>query len=115
MPILGGGISDAALRRAARHDGWLSDTLVLDQVAEVRSTLDRFRAEYGRSDEPFSMVGSLMDALLPDDFRRAEADGLTDVLTMPWAFYSGLDATLDQKLEGLARFHDDVIAPVNGL
>lgn len=115
VPILVGGISDVALRRAARHDGWLSDFLFLDGVAEVRTKLDRWRAEYGRSEEPFSMVASLMDAITPDDFRRAAADGVTDVLTMPWMFYAGPDATLDEKVESLGRYFEDVVAPVNEL
>ena len=32
---------------------------------------------------------------------------------MPWAYYGGLDAPLDQKLEGLARYFEDIVAPVN--
>ena len=40
---------------------------------------------------------------------------MTDILTMPWAFYFGFDATLDQKIEGLARYHEDIIAPVDNL
>jgi len=115
VPILVGGISDVALKRAARHDGWLSDFLTVEGAVEVRAKLDRWRAEYGRSDEPFSMVASLMDAIVPDDFRRAEEIGVTDVLTMPWMFYSGPDATLDQKIESLGRYFEDVVAPVNEL
>ena len=30
-------------------------------------------------------------------------------------FYGGLDAPLDQKIEGLARYYDDIVAPVNNL
>jgi len=115
VPIFVGGISDVAMKRAARHDGWLSDFLTIDGAVEVRAKIDRWRAEYGRSEQPFSMVASLIDAVTPDDVRRAEDVGVTDVLTMPWAFYAGFDATLDQKIEGLARYHEDIIAPVNDL
>jgi hypothetical protein len=93
----------------------LADYLTLDGAVEARAKLDRWRAEYGRSDEPFSLVAPLTDAFVPDDFKRAEEIGVTDVLTMPWAFYSGLDAPLDQKIEGLRRYFEDVIAPVNDL
>jgi hypothetical protein len=44
-----------------------------------------------------------------------EEVGVTDILTMPWAAYSGRDAPLDQKIEGLARFYEDIVAPVNDL
>jgi len=113
VPILVGGISDAAMRRAARHDGWLADYLTIEGAIAARAKLDRVRDEYGRSNEPFSLVAPLVDASVPDDFRRAEEAGVTDVLTMPWAFSVGLDAPLDQKIESLARYHEDIVAPVN--
>ncbi len=115
VPIFVGGISDAAMRRAARHDGWLADYLTIEGAIAARAKLDRWRDEYGRSNEPFSLVAPLVDASVPDDFRRAEEVGVTDILTMPWAFYAGLDAPLDQKIESLARYHEDIIAPVNNL
>lgn len=115
VPVLVGGISDVAMRRAARHDGWVADYLTIDGAAEARKKLDGHRAEYGRSDQPFSLIAPLVDARSVDDFRRAEAAGVTDVLTMPWVSYSGLDATLDQKIEGLHRYFEDIVAPVNDL
>ena len=33
---------------------------------------------------------------------------------MPWAYYFGLDATLEQKLEAMERFAGDVLVPLNG-
>ena len=33
-------------------------------------------------------------------------------MTMPWMYYSGRDATIEQKLEGMERFADDVIRPL---
>jgi hypothetical protein len=36
-------------------------------------------------------------------------------MTMPWAYYFGMDATIDQKVEGMARFRDDVMAPLEKL
>jgi hypothetical protein len=31
-------------------------------------------------------------------------------MTWPWVFYSGFDATPQQKLDGIRRFAEDVIA-----
>jgi probable F420-dependent oxidoreductase len=115
VPILVGGISEVAMKRAARHDGWLADYITIADAIEARATLERWRAEYGRSGQPFSVVAPLMDAFSADDYRRAEEGGVTDILTMPWAFYTASDAPLDQKLDGLARYYEDIVVPVNDL
>ena len=47
-------------------------------------------------------------------FARAEEGGVTDCMTMPWMYYSGRTATLEQKLEGMARFAEDVVQPLAG-
>ena len=35
-------------------------------------------------------------------------------MTMPWMYYFGRDATIEQKIEGMTRFADDVIRPLAG-
>ncbi|MCU1497345.1 MAG: family F420-dependent class oxidoreductase [Acidimicrobiales bacterium] len=110
VPVYVGGMSDAALRRAARNDGWISDYLSTDEAIETRATIDGYRAEYGTLERHFSMICSLSDALTVDDYRRAEEGGVTEILTMPWVFYGGFKQDLDQKLDGLRRFADEVAA-----
>jgi probable F420-dependent oxidoreductase len=109
VPIFVGGLSDAALRRAARHDGWISDLISTDEAADYRSRIDGFRDAHGRSGD-FSMIVSLNDAITLDQFRRAEEVGVTDLLTMPWAYYGGFRIPLAQKIEGLERFADEVMS-----
>jgi probable F420-dependent oxidoreductase len=110
VPVYVGGLSEAALSRAARHDGWISDLISIDQAGGFRARIDAGRAELGRSRDPFSMIVSLSDAVTVDQFRRAEAVGVTDNLTMPWAFYGGFDLPLQGKIDGLHRFADDIMA-----
>jgi len=110
VPIIVGGVSDAALRRAARHDGWVSDLHTIEELAEIRHRLDEYRAECGRADAPFAMYGSVKDAWDLDGYRRVAEAGVTHLVTMPWYFYAGADADLAGKLDGIKRFADDVIA-----
>lgn len=112
IPIYVGGISDFALRRAARNDGWISDLMSIEEAAETRATIDGYREELGATGD-FSMIVSLNDAISADDFRRAEEVGVTDLLTMPWAYYGGFTLPLEQKLDGLKRFADEVVGPLS--
>jgi probable F420-dependent oxidoreductase len=110
VPIIVGGLSDAALRRAARNDGWVSDLHTIDELADIRRRIDAYRAEYGRTDEPFAMYGSVKDAWDLDGYRRVADAGVTHLVTMPWYFYAGAEADLAGKVDGIRRFADDVIA-----
>jgi probable F420-dependent oxidoreductase len=110
IPIWVGGISDAALRRAARNDGWLSD---LQTSAEIASCIDKvrgWRAELGHQDEPFDVMASASDAFTLDGYRSLAAAGVSHVLTLPWIFTHGDTKVLAEKKEGMRRFADDVIA-----
>jgi len=113
VPILVGGLSEVALRRAARHDGWVGDVSSTAAAVATAATLRRLREDAGR-EGPYAVVAALDDAFLPEHFAAAGEGGVTDCMVMPWVYYHGFDATLEQKLEGLERFHDDVIAPLRG-
>ena len=91
VPIIVGGLSDVAFRRAAR--------------------LAAARAEIGAEGD-FAVITALNDAFLPEHFEKAAAGGVTDCWTMPWAYYHGLDATLEQKLDAMERFAADVLVPL---
>ena len=113
VPILVGGMSEVALRRAARHDGWIGDVCSTDEAIGYATRLRELRTGLGREGEP-AVVVALTDALTADDFARAEAGGITDVMTMPWLYYHGFKATLDQKIDGMQRFRDEVLSPLGG-
>ncbi|MBI2245493.1 MAG: TIGR03619 family F420-dependent LLM class oxidoreductase [Nocardioides sp.] len=113
IPILVGGLSEVAFRRAARHDGWVGDIYPVDEAITLAGRLAQVRREAG-ADGDFTVVAALSDAFLPEHFARAEAGGVTDCWTMPWAYYHGPDATLEQKVDALERFAREVVVPVNG-
>ncbi len=108
IPILFGGLTEVALRRAARYDGWIGDRMTLDEAMQVATTLRRYRTEHGLPLADFSILAPLTDALGDDRFAAAEAAGITHAITMPWMLYYGPDATLEQKLDALARFRHDI-------
>lgn len=112
VPILVGGMSEVALRRAARHDGWIGDVCSTEEAIGYAKRLAGLRDELGRGGRA-DVVAALNDALTADDFARAEEGGVTDAMTMPWLYYTGFRSTLEQKIEGLERFATDVVQPLS--
>ena len=81
MPILCGGESDAALRRAARLcDGWVGYAYAWDDAVGYVEKLTALRREYGRENE-----SALLEPPTPDLYKRAEDIGITAVMSAPWA------------------------------
>ncbi|MDC8973766.1 TIGR03619 family F420-dependent LLM class oxidoreductase [Mycobacterium marinum] len=108
IPIYVGGLSDIALRRAARYDGWIGDLIKTERAIEAVGRLRELRAENGLPVEDFTILTPLTDAFTPADYQRAEDAGITGIITMPWMFYTGPDAGLDAKIDGMARFRKDL-------
>lgn len=106
IPIWVGGLSDIALRRAARYDGWVADLVTTDHALGAVRRLRELRADNGATGD-FSVIAPLVDAFTPAHYRRAEEGGITHILTMPWMFYRGRDATLAEKIDGMKRFRSD--------
>lgn len=110
VPIYVGGFSRPAQRRAAtRADGWISDLHTTAELGELIPGVLRQRAESDREGEPFDVLITCSDAYDVDGYRRLEELGATHLTTMPWLFYGASPESLDQKLDGIARFGEDVI------
>ena len=111
IPIWIGGISEPAMRRAARlADGWVTDLQTSADIVQSIERIASWRREYGRDQQPFEVMATPSDAWDVDGYRRLEEAGVTHILTMPWAFYHGETEDLQLKQDGIRRFADDVIA-----
>jgi probable F420-dependent oxidoreductase len=114
IPIWIGGISDPAMRRAARlADGWVTDlqpsSEIIDSIARIR----QWRRDCGREHEPFEVMATPNDAWDADGYKRLEDAGVTHILTMPWAFYHGDTKDVELKIDGVKRYADEVIATLS--
>jgi probable F420-dependent oxidoreductase len=107
VPVLFGGLTDIALRRAARHDGWIGDLMTTDQGIAAATRLRQLREDAGKADEAFTVLVPLTDVFGPQDIARAEAGGITHILTQPWHYYSPGEPDIDTKIAGLERFQRD--------
>ena len=58
--------------------------------------------------DDFAVITPLTDAFTPEHYERAEAGGITGIITMPWMFYTGPQATLAEKIDGMRRFRKDL-------
>ena len=110
IPILIGGLSEPALRRVGRlGDGWISDIHTTQELREIVAKIRAYRDEYGRADAPLEVVAACSDVFEADDFRRLEDIGVTHLQTMPWLMYGASTDSLDDKVDGIRRFANDVI------
>ena len=110
-PILVGGQSDAAFRRAARlGDGWVGSGHAPDQVLDVMARLQALRREAGRERESFDAVLVLSAPADVDQLRRFADAGVTSLVSWPLLYTVGPRASLDDQRRYLESYANDVIA-----
>ncbi len=112
IPILVGGHSPPALRRAAaRGDGWIHAGGDAGDLAQMVEQVRTLRAGYGRERDPFEIHAISVDAYSPDGVRRLEDAGVTDAIVgFRWPYTSEPDTQpLAEKVDLLRRFADRMI------
>ncbi|MBF6234774.1 TIGR03619 family F420-dependent LLM class oxidoreductase [Nocardia farcinica] len=112
IPILIGGHSKAALRRAAqRGDGWMHAGGDPQELDRLLAELDALRAEYGaRKDFEIHVIS--VDGFTVDGVKRLEDKGVTDVIVgfrNPYTREPD-NESLDTKIANLERFAEKVVA-----
>ncbi|PKK15259.1 MULTISPECIES: TIGR03619 family F420-dependent LLM class oxidoreductase [Thermomonospora] len=116
IPILIGGHSEAALRRAARlGDGWMHGGGDPAELDALLTRLAELRAAEGTADRPFEIHVISPEAYSVDGVKRLADKGVTDVIVgFRNPYVKGPDTQpLAKKIEHLERFAESVIAKVN--
>ena len=104
VPVLVGGISDAALRRAAGADGWVGVNFSESILMPILERLRAAREAAGTLDRPFAVIVSR-----PPDFDRALAQryaraGVTGLVNRPTSFSVGADASRGAHFDAMREF-----------
>lgn len=111
VPILVGGHAEPALKRAARlGDGWMHAGGDPAELQGYMKRLNELRREYGRENKPFEVHVISLDAYSVDGIKRLEDQGVTDAIVGFRDVYTAPDIPLQDKLDALRRYADDVIA-----
>ncbi|NYG59138.1 putative F420-dependent oxidoreductase [Nocardioides daedukensis] len=118
IPLLVGGHSDAALRRAVRKgDGWMHAGGDGEELDRLLTRLGEIRKEEGdtRDSSEFEVHAISYDAYSVDGVKRLEDKGVTDAIVgFRVPYIMGPDTEpLEKKVEGLERFAESIISKVS--
>lgn len=113
IPILIGGKSAGALRRAARNDGWVGMKYPVEEIRQLITALNverqRYVDDHGEGGIPFRRY--VMPDAIPsrDVYQQLEDWGLDGVVAMVWYAGEAHYGSLEAKLEAMQQFADRYI------
>jgi alkanesulfonate monooxygenase SsuD/methylene tetrahydromethanopterin reductase-like flavin-dependent oxidoreductase (luciferase family) len=113
VPVLVGGNTEAAMRRAARNDGWLGIFIDPGDIEDQLRRLNGYRLEYGTSGRPFETLVFPTGEPTPDVYRRLADAGVTAAINPPWYYTLGPTSALDTKRREMAKFATNFIEPLS--
>ena len=104
IPVWVGGKSEAALRRALRHDGWLGMNYGLDEVDVLLARLRAIRdtAEDTRAGFEVFVIPNAVPS--PDLYADLEGKGVTSTLAFAWAPGDPAFDSIEAKRDAMAAF-----------
>jgi len=117
IPLLVGGHSEAALRRAVLlGDGWMHAGGDGDELDRLLARLAEIRKAEGdtRGPDEFEVHVISYDAYTPEGVRKLEEKGVTDcIVGFRLPYVTGPDPEpLEKKIEHLTRYAESIIATV---
>lgn len=110
-PIYIGGVSKAALHRAARvGDGYIGAGTLPEEVAPLIKRLDALRAEYGRGERPFEAMLGISAEPGYDLYAGLVDDGLHSTVAPPFQYALGKKkSSLDEKKRFMEQYAENII------
>ncbi|HMU35665.1 MAG TPA: TIGR03619 family F420-dependent LLM class oxidoreductase [Marmoricola sp.] len=116
IPLLVGGHSDAALKRAVlRGDGWMHAGGDGEELDRLLARLAEIRKAEGDTRDDFEVHAISYDAYTPDGVKAMEEKGITDAIVgFRVPYIKGPDTEpLQKKIDHLNSFADSVISKVS--
>jgi probable F420-dependent oxidoreductase len=116
IPIYAGGHSPAAMRRAARLDGWIGNAYPPDEALAHTADLLEQRHQAGLG-QPYDVIVGVNARPDRDLIHKLEDAGVTGLICAPWlmtkpsAEAARGSGALQDKLDAIERFAAAVIAP----
>ena len=110
VPIMIGGRSPAAYKRAARFDGWIGAQYRAEEIPPIVAILREERAALGRADAAFEIQVNLFD-YSADNIRRVEDMGVTQIHKSAWLDENGRASrmSLEDKIRDMETFAETFI------
>jgi len=114
IDVLIGGHSDAALKRAARNDGWMYAGGGIDALIPLIEKYHAFREQAGRASAPHKVFATDMGNVSLDTIKRYVDLGVTDLAVAFRNLYAVEEDSqpLQDKLDDMRRFADAIIAHI---
>jgi probable F420-dependent oxidoreductase len=111
LPIYIGGESDAALQRAARHDGWIGTRYNTEQLLDILQRLQLARRREGTEGNSFEILVGISEEASRELFMRLEDLGVTSVMTSSWPQQANLhcDLPMSEKRDCIETFANNFI------
>ncbi len=110
-----GGLNRIALRRAARHDGWLGLSHTPEEIVETVVFLEAERRLLGRTDRPFDvMISHFPSDPGTGEYERYRDAGVDSVNVPPWRYRGYSSISFDEKRRSLEDFAERYIVPLAG-